>query len=88
MAERRGDVRSAIEGYRKSLQLAPQFFPAVYHAIRLLLAGGDRAGARAVLDRFGGAGGAGGAPEMAALTRAIDSADGELPDREFFLVQN
>ncbi|HKF44983.1 MAG TPA: tetratricopeptide repeat protein [Thermoanaerobaculia bacterium] len=88
MADRRGDASGAIEGYRRSLRQTPQFFPAVYHSIRLLLASGDRSGARAVFQQFVGTGGVGDAPETASLGRAIEAGGGELPDREFFLIQN
>jgi len=88
IAERKGDLTAAIESYGRSLRRAPQFFPAVYQAVRLLLEEGGRPGARVVLKQFVDAGAAAEDPETSALRRAIEADGGGLPEREFYLVQN
>jgi len=87
MAEKKEEVSPAIAAYRRSLQEAPRFYPAVYQAVRLLLRNGDQAGAQTVLAGFVGPGaGAGEDAEIAQLRQAVGGRT-TLPDREFYLVQ-
>jgi len=86
LAERRGDLRAAVDAYAASLVKDPAFRPALYQLVRLLAATSGSEAARAALSQVLGAAPASGHDPLVDALKAHLAAGTVPPVKEFELV--
>ena len=88
IAQKRGDLPHAFALYAKSARWEPNFFPSVYHGVRIRLQDGDTGSAAAILDGFTRRFPTGGDAGDVAILREAIRRHAIPPDKEFVIVSS
>jgi hypothetical protein len=88
LAQKRGNVAEAFNLYARSAAWEPNFFPSIYHGVRLRMAQGNPAAAASILDAFTQQFPTQGTSPDALALRAMIRQRTVPPDKEFVIVSD